>query len=200
MYLNNYASSFILFWPLIRFTIGPPQHRKEDSEYSKWKNVSWVVLTLEMSMSRTGMAVEKRKISKISDWRHYLLKTRANRKKNWQNHGEWLDKSWKKASKLKKFPKQGNWVPYELKSRYVDFTACQCSVQCCKTMWKPYLSYFPDVIPSDYHLFRSLAHGLTHQHSRSYAEVKISIDSWTTSKDAYFFKMVLDNCQKGGKK
>ena len=28
--------------------------------------------------------------------------------------------------------KQGNWVPYELKLRDVDFAACQQSVQCCK--------------------------------------------------------------------
>ena len=28
--------------------------------------------------------------------------------------------------------KQGNWVPYELKSRNADFTACQRSVHCCK--------------------------------------------------------------------
>ena len=37
-------------------------------------------------MSRTGMAVEKRKFSKIPNWKHYLLKTCAKRKKNWQNH------------------------------------------------------------------------------------------------------------------
>ena len=27
--------------------------------------------------------------------------------------------------------------------------------------------YSPDIAPSDYHLFRSMAHGLAHQHSRS---------------------------------
>ena len=39
-------------------------------------------------MSRTGMAVEKRKFSKIPKWRHYWLKARAKHKKNWQNHWE----------------------------------------------------------------------------------------------------------------
>ena len=34
-------------------------------------------------MSRIGMAVEKRKVSKIPNWKHYLLKTHAKRKKNW---------------------------------------------------------------------------------------------------------------------
>ena len=33
-----------------------------------------------------GMAVEKRKFPKIPNWRLYLLKTSAKRKKNWQNH------------------------------------------------------------------------------------------------------------------
>ena len=43
--------------------------------------------------------VEKRKFSKISNWRHYLLKTRAKRKKNCQNHWEWLNKPFVNALK-----------------------------------------------------------------------------------------------------
>ena len=38
-------------------------------------------------MSRTTMAVEKRTFPKIPNWRHYLLKTRAKREKNWHNQG-----------------------------------------------------------------------------------------------------------------
>jgi len=49
--------------------------------------------------SKTGMAVEERKFSKIPNWRHYLMKTRAKRKKNWQNHWEWLNKLFRNASK-----------------------------------------------------------------------------------------------------
>ena len=64
----------------------------------------------------------------------------------------------------------------------------------------PHLPYSPDVAPSDYHLFRSMAHGLAPQHIRSYEEVKKWIDWWTTSKDASIFEMVSDNCQKDGKK
>ena len=37
---------------------------------------------------RHGMAEEKRKFSKFPNWRHYLMKTRAKRNKNWQNHWE----------------------------------------------------------------------------------------------------------------
>ena len=50
-------------------------------------------------MSRSDMAVEKRKFSKIPNWKHYLLKTRAKRKKNCQNHWEWLNKPLPNASK-----------------------------------------------------------------------------------------------------
>ena len=41
-------------------------------------NVSRAVIL----MSRTGMAVEKKKFSKIPNWRHYLLKTCSKCKKN----------------------------------------------------------------------------------------------------------------------
>ena len=50
-------------------------------------------------ISRTGMTVEKIKLSKIPNWRYYLLKTRAKRKKNWQKHWEWLNKPFRNASK-----------------------------------------------------------------------------------------------------
>ena len=49
-------------------------------------------------------------------------------------------------------------------------------------------SYSLDVALSDYYLFRSMEHGLTHQHFSSYKEVKKSIDSWIASKGASFFR------------
>ncbi|GFW05754.1 mariner Mos1 transposase [Trichonephila clavipes] len=52
----------------------------------------------------------------------------------------------------------------------------------------PHLLYSPDLAPSDYHLFRSMAHGLADQHFRSYEEVKNWIDSWIISKDDQFFQ------------
>ena len=48
--------------------------------------------------------------------------------------------------------------------------------------------YSQDVAPSDYHLFRSMAHGLADQHFWSYVEVKNWIDSWIASKDDQFFR------------
>ena len=70
--------------------------------------------------------------------------------------------------------KQENWVPFELKPRNVDFAACQRLAQCCKTgknlhletlKWEVLLHslYSPDIAPSDYHLFRSMTHGLSEQ-------------------------------------
>ena len=41
----------------------------------------------------------------------------------------------------------------------------------------PHPPYSPDVASSNYHLFRSMAHGLADQHFRSYEEVKNWIDS-----------------------
>ena len=41
----------------------------------------------------------------------------------------------------------------------------------------PHPPYSSDVAPSDYHLFRSMAHGLADQHFRSYEKVKNWIDS-----------------------
>ncbi|KAG5314516.1 MOS1T transposase, partial [Pseudoatta argentina] len=52
----------------------------------------------------------------------------------------------------------------------------------------PHPPYSPDVAPSDYHLFRSMAHDLADQHFRSYEEVKNWIDSWIVSKDDQFFR------------
>ena len=52
----------------------------------------------------------------------------------------------------------------------------------------PHPPYSPDVASSDYHLFRSMVHGLADQHFRSYEEVKNWIDSWITSKDDQFFQ------------
>ncbi|GFW65690.1 mariner Mos1 transposase [Trichonephila clavipes] len=66
-------------------------------------------------------------------------------------------------------------------------------------MVKPYLEtlkgevlhhpqYSPDLSPSDYHMFRSMTHGLADQHFRSYEEVKNWINSWIASKVNQFFQ------------
>jgi histone-lysine N-methyltransferase SETMAR len=52
----------------------------------------------------------------------------------------------------------------------------------------PHPPYSPDIAPSDYYLFRSMAHGLAGQHFRSLDEVKIWLDAWIGSKSAEFFR------------
>ncbi|KAG5318699.1 MOS1T transposase, partial [Pseudoatta argentina] len=76
--------------------------------------------------------------------------------------------------------KQGHWVPYELKPRDVErrFGTCELLLQRQKRKgflvakpvktyletlkWEvlPHPLYSPDIAPSDFHLFRSMVHGL----------------------------------------
>ncbi|KAG5307547.1 MOS1T transposase, partial [Pseudoatta argentina] len=42
--------------------------------------------------------------------------------------------------------------------------------------------------PSDFHLFRSMAHGLADRRFHSYEEAQKWIDSWIASKDMSFFR------------
>lgn len=52
----------------------------------------------------------------------------------------------------------------------------------------PHPPYSPDIAPSDFHLFRSMAHGLAEQRFHSYEDTKEWIDSWIASKDISFFR------------
>lgn len=51
----------------------------------------------------------------------------------------------------------------------------------------PHPPYSPDIAPSDYYLFRSMAHGLSEQHFQNHAEVKKWLDDWIASKPEKFF-------------
>ncbi|UYV61889.1 hypothetical protein LAZ67_1006967 [Cordylochernes scorpioides] len=52
----------------------------------------------------------------------------------------------------------------------------------------PHPPYSPDIAPSDYHMFRSMTHGLAEQHFTSYEEAKNWVDVWIASKDEEFFR------------
>ncbi|KAG5321300.1 MOS1T transposase, partial [Pseudoatta argentina] len=75
----------------------------------------------------------------------------------------------KRLKGLGMIQKQGHWVPYELKPRDVE-------------RLKTYIA------PSDFHLFRSMAHGLADRRFHSYEEAQKWIDSWIASKDMSFFR------------
>jgi histone-lysine N-methyltransferase SETMAR len=51
----------------------------------------------------------------------------------------------------------------------------------------PHPPYSPDIAPSDYHLFRSMAHGLSEQRFTNYSEVKNWLEEWIASKPTKFF-------------
>jgi len=46
----------------------------------------------------------------------------------------------------------------------------------------PHPPYSPDIAPSDYHLFRSMKHGLSEQHFISYEDTKNCIDDWSLKR------------------
>lgn len=52
----------------------------------------------------------------------------------------------------------------------------------------PHPPYSPDIAPSDYHLFRSMTHGLAEQRFSSYDDTKKWVDDWIASKDQDFFQ------------
>lgn len=47
--------------------------------------------------------------------------------------------------------------------------------------------YSPDIAPLDYHLFRSMAHGLSEQRFHNFEDVKKWLDDWIASKEEKFF-------------
>ena len=47
--------------------------------------------------------------------------------------------------------------------------------------------YSPHIAPSDYYLFRSIAHGLADQHFRSYEDIEKWLDSWIAWEIEHFY-------------
>ena len=67
----------------------------------------------------------------------------------------------------------------------------------------PHALYSPDLVPSDYYLFRLMQHGLSEQHFNSYKEVKNWIDEWLASKGERWYwarEKESTSYQKDGKK
>ena len=52
----------------------------------------------------------------------------------------------------------------------------------------PHPPYSPDIAPSDYYLFRSMAHSLADQQFRSYEDNEKWLDSWIASKGEHFYR------------
>ena len=52
----------------------------------------------------------------------------------------------------------------------------------------PHPPYSPDIAPSDYYLFRSMAHVLAAHQFLSYEDIEKWFDSWKASKDKHFYR------------
>ena len=52
----------------------------------------------------------------------------------------------------------------------------------------PRASYSPDIAPSDYYLFRSMAHGLADQQFCSYEDIEKWLNSWIVTKNEHFYR------------
>ena len=50
------------------------------------------------------------------------------------------------------------------------------------------LTVVPDIPPSDYYLFRPMAHGLADQQFRSYGDIEKWLDSSIASNDKHFYR------------
>ena len=64
----------------------------------------------------------------------------------------------------------------------------QCEQRHEKWEVLPYPPYSPDIAPSDYYLFRSMAHGLADQQFRSYEDIEEWLESWIALKDKHFYR------------
>lgn len=67
-------------------------------------------------------------------------------------------------------------------------TAVKTYLETLKWEVLPHPPYSPDIAPSDYHLFRSMAHGLADQHFRNREDAQKWIDSWIAAKPAEFWR------------
>ena len=111
-------------------------------------------------------------------------------KTDWNNHRRWV------SNAIDAFEPSIERQTAAIQRETRDFAAC--STPCCESgqdilgnveMGSPIPpTIFSRIAPSDYHLFRLMAHGLADQHFRSYEEVKNWIDSLIASKDDQFFR------------
>ena len=76
--------------------------------------------------SKTGIAVEKRRFSKMQNWRHYLSKKSQNQEELARSLGVTQQAISKRLKAMGMVQKQRNWVPYELKPRDVERRLFAC--------------------------------------------------------------------------
>nr|CUU99933.1 hypothetical transcript [Hymenolepis microstoma] len=87
---------------------------------------------------------------------------------------------------VRKFLKMKNW-----RRAILSKDSCQTQEELSESL---------DVAPPDFHLFRSMARGLTDQHFSSCEAVKNWIDSWILSKDERLLRRGFASCPRDGPK
>ena len=55
----------------------------------------------------------------------------------------------------------------------------------------PHPPYCLHIAPSDYYLFRTMAHGLADEQFPLYEDIEKWLDSWIASKDEHFYRNVI---------
>jgi len=60
----------------------------------------------------------------------------------------------------------------------------------------PHTAYSPDMVPSDYYLFRSLKHHLADTHFVRFEEIRKCIDDFIASKPMSFYRKLSERWQK----
>ncbi|KAG5325824.1 MOS1T transposase, partial [Pseudoatta argentina] len=86
----------------------------------------------------------------------------------------------KRLKGLGMIQKQGHWVPPHVAKPVKTY------LETLKWEALPHPPYSPDIASSDFHLFRSMAHGLADRRFHSYEEAQKWIDSWIASKVMFF--------------
>jgi len=151
---ENRSWNFITYYPKCVVT---KFHQKEHVEYERFRNCDFNV----RNKKRSGQPkkIKKCRAATItSKWPLQLITTNSN-------YANWIT-SWCKK----------NARPHVAKS--VKQTLLQLEWEVLS-----HLAYSPDIIPSNYHLFRLMQHAFTDTHFSSYEEVS---QKWIASKDTEF--------------
>jgi len=96
-------------------------------------------------MSKTGMAVEERMFLKMQNWRHYFMKSRVKRKRDWQYHWVTQQAISKRLRAMEMIQKQVIWMPYDLKPRD-DWTVFVCL---WKAAWRAKKGFLHRIMTED---------------------------------------------------
>ena len=146
---------------------------------------------------KTKSVPDVQKSLKTLNWRHYSMRIHVKRKKRLQLMR--LSRALKE--KRPQYVQRHDEVILQHDSARPHVAhAVKKYLETLKWEVLPHPPYSPDLAPSDYHLFRSMTHGLTEQHFRSYEDPKNGSIHGSHQNPHRFSEMVSANCPKDGRK